>query len=190
MGEAPDSGPRPPGEKRYDPAKVRLARLSWPVPLACLGVALFVNAVRVQQPANRVAGWIGAAGFVLAVSLALSVRYWGELGHAAGGLAASVPWGFSSSACSGSWGRCGPFRGGSGRGGPACSRPRPAACRRPGRSAPRAPVTELGHRPLLGRVGPRAGARVRGRRQHVDLAKNSANVRSATRSAAANPPSG
>lgn len=53
MAEAPDSGPRPPGEKRYDPAKVRLARL---VPLACHGVTLFVNAVRRQRPANRVAG--------------------------------------------------------------------------------------------------------------------------------------
>jgi hypothetical protein len=102
MADAPDSGPRPPGEKRYDPAKVRLARLSWLVPLACLGVTLLVNAVRMQQPANRVAGWIGAAGFVLfvagvavglvlaVVSLALSVSYRGVLGHAVGGLAASV----------------------------------------------------------------------------------------------------
>jgi hypothetical protein len=55
-----------------------------------------------QRPANRVAGWTGAAGFVLfaagvavgfvlaVVPLALSVSYRGVLGHAIGGLAAGV----------------------------------------------------------------------------------------------------
>jgi hypothetical protein len=105
MADAPDPGfgpAGPPGEKRYDPAKVRLARLSWLIPLACLGVTLFVNAVGMQLPDNPVAKWIGAAGFVLfvagvavgfvlaVVSLALSVKYRGVLGHAVGGLAASV----------------------------------------------------------------------------------------------------
>jgi hypothetical protein len=92
----------PPGEKLYDPSKVRLARLSWLIPVAGAGITLFVNAVRMQQPANPVARWIGVAGFVLfvagvavgfvlaVVSLALSVKYRGVLGHAIGGLVASV----------------------------------------------------------------------------------------------------
>ncbi len=102
MADAPDSGPGPPCGKRYDPAKVRLARLSWLIPLACLAVTVFVNAVRMQQPGNPVARLIGAAGavlfvagvgvgFVLAVvSLALSVSYRGVLGHAVGGLVTCV----------------------------------------------------------------------------------------------------
>jgi hypothetical protein len=103
MADPPDSGFRPPGEKRYDPAKVWLARLSWLIPLACLGITVFFNTVvRPPQGTNATARFLGAAaavlfiasvgvGFVLAVvSLALSSKYRGVLGHAVGGLVTSV----------------------------------------------------------------------------------------------------
>ena len=82
-----------PDQKRSDEAKVRLARMSWVIPLAFPGLAIFINIV--AKPIGAVGGFIFVGGVVVGFLLALFSLAWnwkfrGVIRHAVGGLATSI----------------------------------------------------------------------------------------------------
>jgi hypothetical protein len=84
---------RLPEEKRYDLSKVRLARMSWTLPLFCLGITIVINCVAKPLGAAGFVIFAGGVvvGFILAiVSLVHSSKYQGVTGHAIGGLVTTI----------------------------------------------------------------------------------------------------
>ena len=84
--------------KPYDQSKVTLARLSWMLPLICLGISIAINVA--AKPLGAIGGFIFMGGvlvgFILAVvALFMSMKYRGVLGHAIAGLIANVVFGIA-----------------------------------------------------------------------------------------------
>jgi hypothetical protein len=104
MADTSDANVEPiksPEDKRYDRSKVRLARMSWLIPLASFGIWIIIysivanTSVEISPLLYNVVLVIFVTGvvigFVLSVlSLVQSSNYQGMIGHAIGGLVITI----------------------------------------------------------------------------------------------------